>query len=63
MMSKLNEPDVSDVLAWMALRKERNHWARQLRKALEKKDPPESIQVLTSRVKAIETAMKKFELK
>lgn len=51
----------SEVLAWMALRKERNYWGRKLRKALEKKEPPESIQILRDRIEAIDDAMKKYE--
>jgi len=51
----------SEVLAWMSLRKERNYWGRKLRKALENKDPPESIQILTDRIEAIDDAMKKYE--
>lgn len=57
-MSETNR--ARDILAWMALRKERKHWARELRKAEEKKDPVEAIEVLKNRVQAIDQAMKKF---
>jgi hypothetical protein len=58
--------DEAQILAYMALLKERNRWANELRKVTnlkteDGKTPDVAIEILKNRVQALEDAISKYE--